>query len=372
MRVNFQGNDLARDIGHMLAEMKKFASGDLTVHLVAGQAKGEVAALYNGFNQAVNTIDAMLRQVNDLVGLAAHSAGNINASSEALAAGAQEQSTQAQEVAAAVEEMTRTIIENARNASHSAKLGEENGRIAREGSDVVKQTVAKIKEIAEVVRSSTGTIERLGDSSDQIGEIIEVIDDIASQTNLLALNAAIEAARAGEQGRGFAVVADEVSKLAERTTSATRQIAEMIGTIQVDTREAVKAMHRGNKEVEEGIELADRARESLDRIVAGVQQVVDVVTQIAAASEEQSTTSEDISRSVEAISTVSSEAALGISHISQSAEQLRRETDALGQLVSQFKLAGGQAASPAPPPRVDRAPQPKAVAVATPSDSLWE
>ncbi len=361
---------LAQSADRMLAEMEKFAGGDLTVHLDTANTEGEIAALYEGFNQAVATIDAMLHQVNDLVKLASNSAGEINTSSEALAAGAQEQSTQAQEVAAAVEEMTQTIIENARNASHTAQLGEENGRIAREGSDVVQQTVAKIKEIAEVVRSSTSTIERLGDSSDQIGEIVEVIDDIASQTNLLALNAAIEAARAGEQGRGFAVVADEVGKLAERTSSATRQIAEMIGTIQVDTREAIKAMQRGNKEVEEGIDLADRAGAALNRIVEGVQQVVDVVNQIAAASEEQSTTSEDISRSVEAISTVSSESALGIAHISQTANKLRRETDALRQLVSQFKMADGGAES-LPLPHEDRAPEPHAAAVATPSDSVW-
>ena len=360
-----QEQSLARSVGHMLSEMERFASGDLTVHLDDDHAEGDIATLYDGFNQAVQTIDAMLRQVNDLVKLASQSAADINASSEALAAGAQEQSTQAQEVAAAVEEMTQTIIENARNAAHSAEIGNENGRIAQEGSDVVQQTVVKIKEIAEVVRSSTDTIERLGKSSDQIGAIIEVIDDIASQTNLLALNAAIEAARAGEQGRGFAVVADEVSKLAERTSSATRQIADMIETIQVDTREAVQAMQRGNKEVEEGIDLADRAGASLDRIVAGVQQVVDVVNQIAAASEEQSTTSEDISRSVEAISTVSSEAAMGIAQISRSADQLRRETDALRQLVDQFKMAnvaGGSAVEAPSLPREDRAPEPRSAA----------
>ncbi len=371
--MELQRMTLTENVEQVLAHMQEFAAGDLTVRLPSGE-EGDIGRLFEGFNRTIENMDGMLCQVNDLVGLAADSAGQINASAEALAAGAQEQSAQAQEVAAAVEEMTQTIIENARNAARSAELGSENGKIAREGSEVVQQTVSKIKEIAEVVRSSTETIERLGASSDQIGEIIEVIDDIASQTNLLALNAAIEAARAGEQGRGFAVVADEVSKLAERTTSATRQIAEMISTIQVDTREAVAAMQRGNKEVEEGLDLADRAGAALDRIVNGVQQVVDVVNQIAAASEEQSTTSEDISRNVEAISTVSAEAAMGIAQISHSADQLRHETDTLRDLVNKFKLAkSGSAAPAAPAARADRAPAPRTAAPEPSSfDSIWQ
>ena len=362
---------LQEETNKLVNVIDRLAEGDFAVEIDATNHGDEISRLRLNLRKMVTGLRQLIAQVRQAVGDTTTMSVQINTSTEALAAGGQEQSVQAQEVAAAVEEMTQTIIENARNASHSAELGDENGRIAREGSEVVQQTVAKIKQIAGVVRSSSETIERLGASSDQIGEIIEVIDDIASQTNLLALNAAIEAARAGEQGRGFAVVADEVSKLAERTTSATRQIADMISTIQIDTREAVQAMQQGNKEVEEGIELADRAGTALDRIVAGVQQVVDVVNQIAAASEEQSTTSEQISRSVEAISTVSTEAAMGIAQISQSADQLRRETDTLREVVDRFKL--NEQGAFGPKPRIDRAPEPRPASPELSSlDNIWQ
>jgi methyl-accepting chemotaxis protein len=184
-------------------------------------------------------------------------------------------------------------------------------------------------------------VKELGKSSDQIGEIIGVIDDIADQTNLLALNAAIEAARAGEQGRGFAVVADEVRKLAERTTKATKEIAGMIKKIQADTTGAVQSMEEGTQEVERGIELADRAGMSLKEIVGVSQKVTDMVTQIAAASEQQSSASEQISKNVEGISKVTGETAQGTQQIARAAEDLNRLTENLQKLISDFKLGSG-------------------------------
>jgi methyl-accepting chemotaxis protein len=191
-----------------------------------------------------------------------------------------------------------------------------------------------------VVKQSAGTVQELGKSSDQIGEIIGVIDDIADQTNLLALNAAIEAARAGDQGRGFAVVADEVRKLAERTTKATKEIAGMIKKIQLDTRGAVTSMDEGTKQVDEGIKLADKAGTSLHQIVGISQKVTDMVSQIAAASEQQSTASEQISKNVEAISSVTGESAAGVQQIARAAEDLNRLTENLQQLLSKFSLGG--------------------------------
>jgi methyl-accepting chemotaxis protein len=255
-----------------------------------------------------------------------------------MAAGAQEQTSQATEVAGAVEEMTKTIIENSRNAANTVETARQAKVSAEQGGHVVEETVVGMKRIAEVVRQSAATVQELGKSSDQIGEIITVIDDIADQTNLLALNAAIEAARAGEQGRGFAVVADEVRKLAERTTKATKEIAGMITRIQTDTQGAVTAMEEGTKQVSTGIALADKAGASLHEIVNVSQKVTDAVTQIAGASEEQSKASEQISRNVEGISNVTNESAMGVQQIAQAAEDLNRLTENLQVLVGRFTL----------------------------------
>jgi hypothetical protein len=192
--------------------------------------------------------------------------------------------------------------------------------------------------IADVVEQSAQTVETLGRSSDQIGEIVQVIDDIADQTNLLALNAAIEAARAGEQGRGFAVVADEVRKLAERTTQATKEIAAMIRQIQKDTSGAVESMMHGKKEVESGKELARKAGESLKEIITGATNVVDTVTLVATGSERQSAASAEIARNIDAISTVTQETATGTEQIAKAAEDLSRLTVHLQELTGQFKI----------------------------------
>ena len=277
-------------------------------------------------------------EVNEAVTLTANTGNEISSSSEQMAAGAQEQSAQTTEVAGAVEQMTKTILETTKNSSIAAESAKNAGEIAKGGGQVVVETIEGMNRIAEVVSKSATMVQALGKSSDQIGEIVQVIDDIADQTNLLALNAAIEAARAGEQGRGFAVVADEVRKLAERTTKATKEIAAMIKQIQKDTGSAVESMVEGQEEVEKGKKLADKAGESLNEIIKGAEQVVDVITQVAAASEEQSSASEQISNNVEAISNVTHESASGIQQIARAAEDLNRFTVNLQDLISRFHI----------------------------------
>ena len=255
-----------------------------------------------------------------------------------MAAGAQEQSSQATEVAGAVEQMTKTIYETTKNTVQATEASKNAGVIAKDGGRVVEETIVGMNRIAEVVRKSADTVQELGKSSDQIGEIVQVIDDIADQTNLLALNAAIEAARAGEQGRGFAVVADEVRKLAERTSKATKEIATMIKQIQKDTYDAVDSMQEGTRQVEDGKLLAEKAGASLEEIIVGAERVVDIVTQVAAASEEQSSAAEQISKNIESISTVTNESASGIQQIAHASEDLNRLTLNLQELIAQFKL----------------------------------
>ncbi len=317
--------------------LEVMATGDLTVR-VTKEYKGQHQNIKNSINKMGESIGAVISDVAEAVAAAASASTQISSSTEEMAAGAQEQSSQANEVAAAVEQMTTTILQSSKHASSTAQTAKSAGTYAREGGKVVKDTISGMGKIDEVVNSAAVTVRELGKSSDQIGEIVQVIDEIADQTNLLALNAAIEAARAGEQGRGFAVVADEVRKLAERTTKATKEIAGMIKKIQVDTSGAVESIGRGTEEVAKGRELATRAGESLEQIIKGAEEVVDLATQVASASEEQSSAAEQISKNIEAISSVTQQSAAGTQQIARAAEDLNRLTENLQSLINKFKI----------------------------------
>jgi methyl-accepting chemotaxis protein len=319
--------------------LARLAGGDLSARM-SGEYRGDFVAIRDSVNTLGESFNRAISEVVIAVDATATASGQISSSTEQMAAGAQEQSAQAAEVASGVEEMAKTIVETTRNTSVAAETAKKAGSIAQEGGTVVAETIEGMNRIALGVKNSAQTVQALGKSSNEIGEIIQVIDDIADQTNLLALNAAIEAARAGEYGRGFAVVADEVRKLAERTTKATKEIASMIKQIQKDTAVAVDSMDDGTKEVEKGKLLADKAGESLQRIIKGAEEVVDIITQVAAASEEQSSAAEQISKNIEAISGVTRESANGVQQIAHASEDLNRLTVNLQNSISKFKLGG--------------------------------
>jgi len=342
----FISRAIAKPVRFLAEKAAIMATGDLTVQ-VHQHSTDEVGQLAGAFQTMIRSLRETISHVGEASAAVASAANEISSSTEQMAAGAQEQTSQAHEVASAVEEMTKTIIENSKNAGDTAETAKQARQTAETGGRVVEETVAGMKRIAEVVNRSAETVETLGKSSDQIGEIIGVIDDIADQTNLLALNAAIEAARAGEQGRGFAVVADEVRKLAERTTKATKEIATMIKQIQAETSGAVASMEEGTKQVNDGIALADKAGESLREIVGSIGRVTEMISQIAAANEQQSSASEQISKNVEAISSVTNETAQATQQIARAAEDLSRLTENQQQLVGRFKLSEDNAGKPA-------------------------
>ncbi len=311
--------------------------GDLTQRLEV-KSNDEIGDMAKWFNTFVDKLHSVIGQVKTSTEQVTTAAQEISATSEELASGAEEQQSQTSEVAASMEEMAATILQSSSNTNNASDSAKKAADVASNGGGIVQETITGMGRISDAVRSSAQRIEELGQQSEEIGKIIAVIDDIADQTNLLALNANIEAARAGDQGRGFAVVADEVRVLAERTTKATAEIAEMINGIQGSTNTAVTAMDDGIKEVETGVDMAGKAGSALEEIIAVVNDVDSVITQVAAAAEEQSAGAEEISANVEGISTVTKQSAGSAQQMASAAQQLSKEAESLDGLVSQFKL----------------------------------
>ncbi|MEM9418880.1 MAG: methyl-accepting chemotaxis protein [Planctomycetota bacterium] len=316
---------------------KRVAEGDLTAR-VDVRSNDEVGDLGRNFNEMADNIAKIIIEVNGTASEVAAAATEIAATSEQISAGMDEQSSQVTQISAAVEEMSASVIEVARKSAAASNNAEQSGQAASEGGEVVDQTIGEINAIREAVDASSNSVAELGKRGEQIGEIIEVINDIADQTNLLALNAAIEAARAGEHGRGFAVVADEVRKLADRTTQATEEIGASIQAIQTETTSAVERMKTGSQQVESGVSKATDAGRSLTQIVSNAREVAGMIQSIAAATEEQSATSEEVARNVENIANVIQESNDGTRQAAIAAQQLSERAERLQGLVCKFKV----------------------------------
>ncbi len=336
---------LLRPILRVKETVEAFSRGDLTkrsgikVSFLGVQVKDEVTSLGDSVDQMANQMSGLISRISDSSSQLASASEQLAASATQIASGADKQSGQTVHIASAMEEMNATVIEVAKNSQQVSESARSAQSIAIKGGDVVSQAIVAMKDVAESTSVTADTIKRLGRSSEEIGTIVSVINDIADQTNLLALNAAIEAARAGEQGRGFAVVADEVRKLAERTTKATKEISSMIGTIQTETSKAVDAMAEGTVKVQNGVKLANEAGDALKRIVSGVENVTDMISHIATSAEEQSSTTDEITQNMDSIADVAKANVTAIGEVSRATAEMARLATDLKSLVTRFSVA---------------------------------
>jgi methyl-accepting chemotaxis protein len=335
----FISKGITRTLGYVDSSLEEMSSGggDLTKRLTV-EREDETGSLAHSFNHFLDNLKEIVVRINQNAVDVAGSAENLNKTSAVIARGTERAASQSTSVAIACEEMAATSAEIASNCIRTVEISNRATQTALDGSKVVDNAVQSIQRIAVKVQQSAKTVASLGTRSEQIGNIVGTIEDIADQTNLLALNAAIEAARAGEQGRGFAVVADEVRALAERTTRATREIGEMIKAIQKETQSAVSAMEEGVQEVERGTHDASRSGQALDEILNQVGDLTSQINQIATAAEQQTATTNEISKSMHQITEVVGEASKSSQDTAVSAHELSSMAEELKHIVAQFRM----------------------------------
>jgi len=316
--------------------VSRIAEGDLSGEIDAA-GTNEIARVLRSLAEMQRRLAEVVKRVTGTAVELASAAEELSATTTQMAGTNEQVSGQSQSVAAASEQMGATVGTVAQNTLAVSQASGEAHRVAADGSRVVSDAIAALTETAVVVQDSADTVTALGQQSEDIGRVIEVIEDIADQTNLLALNAAIEAARAGEHGRGFAVVADEVRKLAEKTVQATQEISRTITSIQHESRNAVQSMVRGKETVERGSSLGARAAEAIQAIEKSIGAAFGQNQEIAAATEQLSASIAEVVGSIEHISRSVTENASAARGVAEAAASVAQKADELRSITEIFR-----------------------------------
>ncbi len=327
----------------VLAGLEALAAKDLTA-FVQATGTDEIGRVAEAFDASVASIRAVLQSVAQAAETLSAATTEISARSIESAGNAHTQSSKTNQIAAAAQEMTATIGEISHNAESAASASRESAETANQGGAVMQAAAATMEKIAAATSSVGDKMTSLAHRSEEIGKVVNVIQEISEQTNLLALNAAIEAARAGEHGRGFAVVAGEVRRLAERTKGATEEIAGTIRSIQDETRETLQVMEESRTAVESGMNETAHARQSLEAIIESSKQVEHQINLIATAATEQTSASGEISESAGQISQLSTETAQGAEEAVEALKNLASLASDLDGMIRQFRLDDGRQA----------------------------
>ncbi len=330
-----QQNQMA--VLNLLDEMGDLADGDLTVR--AEVKENITGAIADSINYTIDSLRDLVTEINRASEQVSTATGQAQETSTGLLSAAEKQSKQITETTDAVSNMTRSILQVSSNASQASQVAQRSLQAATQGSQAVQNTIAGMNGIREQIQETSKRIKRLGESSQEIGEIVELISDITEQTNILALNAAIQAASAGEAGRGFTVVAEEVQRLAERSSEATKQIGAIVKTIQTDTNSAVAAMEKSTEGVVEGARLSDAAGKALTEIETVTNNLARLIQSISSATEAQTEVASTVTKNMQQIQEITSQTTEGTKQTAESVGQLTTLAEELRDSVAGFKLA---------------------------------
>ncbi|WP_213878459.1 methyl-accepting chemotaxis protein [Pseudomonas sp. dw_358] len=329
-------------IMRLLNEIEDLADGNLTV--IASVTEDFTGTIADSINYSVDQLRDLVGTINLTAEEVAAAVVDTQATARQLAVASEQQAQQISEASMAISDMAQSIDQVSNNAAESARVAERSVTIANKGNEVVHNTIRGMDTIRDQIQDTAKRIKRLGESSQEIGDIVSLIDDIADQTNILALNAAIQASMAGEAGRGFAVVADEVQRLAERSSSATRQIETLVRAIQADTNEAVISMEQTTTEVVRGARLAQDAGVALEEIEGVSEDLAALIHSISDAAQQQTNSAGQISHTMSVIQQITEQTSSGSTATAESIGNLARMASEMRRSVSGFTLPAAQTA----------------------------